>query len=236
MNISKEKTKEIADGIIKQVNQKLSKYGRSIKWTDSYIEDDDVLMLDIIDVEGATYSAGTKLKDLKPSTIKKYQMKMVGYIYAAYGEYYWLEDGGLEEVISSDKDEMLPQQGVFWIIDGILAGWRNKVDPNDFVEFGALNHRDVWRVFNSDYKVDGKCVEYDYFPRGCVIVCPTFDEDYNITGYDCCVYADACIIDDPEVRKLIARDFCLRGKTSRVSYLGDYASDNTHYTCHKCRK
>lgn len=130
----------------------------------------------------------------------------------------------------------LPKQGIFWVIDGNLIAFADTIDPSDFVEFGAMNHRDTWRHIRSEYKVQGKEVEYDYFPRGRVIVCPTFDEDNHINGYDCGIYADACIIDEPDVREQIENEFDLYHPSGKVSYLGDYSTDNTHYTCHACRK
>jgi len=130
----------------------------------------------------------------------------------------------------------LPKQGIFWVISGELVSFADTVNPNDFIEFGSLNHKDTWRHIKSEYLVNNHPVEYDYFPRGRVIVCPTFDDDNHITGYDCGIYADSCIIDDPDVREQIISAFDLYHKSCTVLFEGDYSTDNTHYTCHNCRK
>ena len=72
-----------------------------------------------------------------------------------------------------------------------------------------MNHRDQWRFIQADFPVNGDLVEYDFFPRGRVIVCPTFDDENRIIGYECNVYADSCIIDDPIVRMEIEDAFDL---------------------------
>lgn len=133
------------------------------------------------------------------------------------------------------SNTVLPKQGIFWVIDGKLISFADTVDPYDFIEFGALNHKDAWRHIKSEYLVNGREVEYDYFPRGRVIVNPTFNENDHINGYFCGIYADPCIIDDIDVREQIENDFDLYHPSCTVSYEGDYSTDNTHYTCHNCR-
>ena len=137
------------------------------------------------------------------------------------------------------NDKCLPKQGIFWVIDGTVVSLDDTVDPENFVEFGSMNHRDQWRFIQANFPVNGDLVEYDYFPRGRVIVCPTFDDENRIIGYECNVYADSCIIDDPIVRMEIEDAFdldLLDMNSCTVNYCGDYSTDNTHYTCHKCRE
>ena len=129
----------------------------------------------------------------------------------------------------------LPQQGIFWFIDDNLVSFAETIDPDNFVEFGAMNHQDTWRQIRSKYLREGKLVEYDYYPRGRVIVCPTFDDDSNITGYDCLIYADPCINEDPLAWEQIEQSFNLNQESCNISYEGDYSTDNTHYTCTYCR-
>ena len=129
----------------------------------------------------------------------------------------------------------LPKQGIFWVIDNRVISFADTVDPHDFIEFGAWNHRDAWRHIKSDYSVNGREVGYDHFPRGRVIVNPTFDDDDSINGYFCGIYADPCIIDDESVRRQIEDQFNLYHASCIVSYEGDYTTDNTHYTCYRCR-
>ena len=137
---------------------------------------------------------------------------------------------------AKDYDHSLPKQGIFWIVNGKLVYTADTIDPKSFIEFGALNHKDAWRNIKEEHPVEGGVVDYDYFPRGRVIVCPTFDDEYQIIGYDCGVYADACIINDMNVRFQIETEFDLNHDSCNVSYEGDYATDNTHYTCHNCRR
>lgn len=130
----------------------------------------------------------------------------------------------------------LPKQGIFWVINGEIISFADTVNPQDFIEFGAMNHKDAWWHIKTEHLVGGRVISYDYFPRGRVIVCPTFDDDCNIIGFDCGVYGDACIINDSNVREQIESVFDLHNTFCKVNYEGDYATDNTHYTCHNCRK
>lgn len=139
-------------------------------------------------------------------------------------------------MVNINASTFLPKQGIFWVIDNTLVYYADTIDPNNFIEFGSINHRDTWKYIKNDYTVNGRSVEYDYFPRGRVIVCPIFNDDNLIVGYDCGVYADACIIDDENIREKIENLFDLYLSSCTVTYYGDFSTDNTHYTCHNCRK
>ena len=131
---------------------------------------------------------------------------------------------------------ILPKQGIFWVINGVLIYSADTINPSDFVEFGSMNHRDTWRHIQQDYKVEDRVVGYDYYPRGRIIICPLFDDDNHITGYDCGIYADPCIINDSDFREQVENSFDLYHSSCHIEYYGDYATDNTHYSCHNCRK
>ena len=125
--------------------------------------------------------------------------------------------GSLSWVVGEEKP--VPKQGIFWLIGGEIVNFTETVDWDTSIVFGVADHQETWRRIRSDHLVDGKSVEYDYFPRGCVKICPVVDgEDQSIIGYECSVYADTCVIEDPAVREKIEKAFDLDPEEHTVKY------------------
>lgn len=132
-----------------------------------------------------------------------------------------------------------PSQGIFWWINNKIIPFTEEVnylDFDSFENFGNYTHKSLWNKISDLYFVNETAVPYDYFPRGRVIIAPTMDDDYHFLGYECSVYGDSCIINNRIFRTQLERIFNLEIPTCTVYYEGDYASDNTHYTCFQCRK
>lgn len=129
-----------------------------------------------------------------------------------------------------------PKTGIFWVINGELTDIGESIDINyDPLADEDVLHIDAWNTIKTGYKVNGRTVRYDYFPRGRVMIFPIRDEKGNFLYYDCDVYGDECIIQDPDVREMIGDRFRLYLPECNVTYKGQLSVDGTHYTCHNCR-
>lgn len=128
-----------------------------------------------------------------------------------------------------------PNQGLFWFINNELISFYDPVDIDNFMEFGYMNHKDIWRQIRPEYLVNGKEVDFDYFPRGRVIVNPEFTDDGDFISYTCYVYGDKCILHNRKIQKMIEEEFRLYLNTCNVFYETAFSLDDTHYTCHNCR-
>ena len=126
-----------------------------------------------------------------------------------------------------------PSEGIFWFINGKLIALMDKVNIQDYHSTDLL-HIEAWKSLRNKYKVNGKIVKYDYFPRGRVMVLPIFKLNGTFDYYDVTVYIDKCI-DTPEIRDLIEEQFTLYLNTCKVSYEGQLGLDGSHYQCHNCR-
>lgn len=130
-----------------------------------------------------------------------------------------------------------PYEGYFWFIDGSVVGITAEVPQYNYsYELNGKTHRNTWSSICSDYKVDGVCVPWDYFPRGRVMVDPNYDP---ITGkfidYSCMVFLDKCINNDA-CKKLIAEYYNLYVPAVHSivwSMLSERAGID-HYKCHWC--
>lgn len=127
-----------------------------------------------------------------------------------------------------------PSEGIFWHIDNKLIALMDKVNINDYHSTDLL-HLNAWKSLRKDYKVNGKFVPYNYFPRGRVMIIPIFGNNQEFKYYDVTVYMDKCI-DTVEIRDLIEEQFTLYLKTCEVSYDGQLGLDGSHYVCHNCTK
>lgn len=127
-----------------------------------------------------------------------------------------------------------PKAGIFWVIDDKLVVISDNVTVHGSGADDIL-HINAWKSIKNQYKVDGKIVKYDYFPRGRVMIMPIWNSSGNFDYYDCYVYDDRCIINDQEIRDEIEDMFRLYLKTCNVKYEGQLSIDGTHYSCHMCR-
>ena len=104
----------------------------------------------------------------------------------------------------------------------------------------ALNgktHENTWKIFSKDYLVDGKEVEWDYFPRGRVMVDPNYGLDDKFVDYSCMIFLDKCI-NNAECKSLIEDYYNLQlPSIPHINYmmLSERAGID-HYQCHNCKK
>lgn len=131
-----------------------------------------------------------------------------------------------------------PSEGFFWIINDNIVGISEEVPSFNYqYNLSGLDHRNTWSNFSSEYKVDNHEVEYDYYPRGRVMVDPDYDLDNSFTGYSVLVYLDDCI-DSKKYRDMIAEYYNLNLKSIHniVWTCPRRRAGIDHYTCHNCRK
>lgn len=129
-----------------------------------------------------------------------------------------------------------PRVGIFWIInDEIIAVYDEVNTSYNPLSADDMLHKDVWGMLKHNYLVNGIPVPYDYFPRGRVMIYPVRDRAGMFLYFDCVIYEDSCILNNPEYRDLIVNEFRLYLKSCRVSFEGKFSADGTHYTCYNCR-
>ena len=132
----------------------------------------------------------------------------------------------------------LPYEGYFWIINDKVVGITSEVPRYNYsYSLNGKTHKNTWSKFSEDYLVNGKEVEWDYFPRGRVMVYPEYDLDGNFEEYSCIVFLDNCL-NDEHYKQMIIDYYNLDLKTIRRvkwSMLSERAGID-HYTCHNCRK
>ena len=129
----------------------------------------------------------------------------------------------------------VPKEGIFWYIEDTLVAFSDSVDINGSLGSDDLLHKDVWEEIKHKFKVDGKVVGYDYFPRGRVMIYTVRDKEGNFQNFDCAVYGDNCIINDTEIQEEIEAEFRLYLSTCNVLFEGQMSIDGTHYQCYNCR-
>jgi hypothetical protein len=130
----------------------------------------------------------------------------------------------------------LPEDGIFWFIKGKWIVYSDQVSARkQAIQIGGYLHSETWKAIACDYIVNGQEVDYDYFPRGRVVVTSRFNECNEFTHFDCKVYGDSCILDNEEFRDEIEDHFKLYLSTCKVEFVGQFFTDGSHYTCHQCR-
>jgi hypothetical protein len=93
-----------------------------------------------------------------------------------------------------NENRNYPYEGYFWIINDEIIGVVSEVPHYNYdYALNGKTHKNTWKNFSADYLVDGKEVDFDYFPRGRVIVDPEYDLDGNFEEYSCIVFLDKCI-------------------------------------------
>lgn len=129
----------------------------------------------------------------------------------------------------------MPSEGIFWIINGDLEFYGQSVTTQG-TSFRNIEHIKIWNEIKNKYKVDGRVVDYDYFPRGRVMVNPINNEDGTFSHFDVYIYLDDCINDEENIND-IKHFFNLNKPSCKIKYVGsDGGITSNHYTCHNCRK
>lgn len=132
----------------------------------------------------------------------------------------------------------LPYEGYFWIINGDVVGVCLEVPKYNYgYNLNGKTHKNTWNKFSKDYLVNTKEVNWDYFPRGRVMVDPNYDMNDVFDEYSCMVFLDKCI-NNKEYKEKIIEYYNLDLPTiPHITWtmLGERAGID-HYTCHNCRK
>ena len=130
-----------------------------------------------------------------------------------------------------------PCEGYFWIINDTVIGVTSEVPQYNYdYNLNGKTHKNTWASIKSDYKVDGREVAWDYFPRGRVMIDPNYDLDNKFDDYSCIVFLDKCI-NNAKYKKLIMDYYNLDLPTVphiNWTMLGERAGID-HYTCYNCR-
>lgn len=136
------------------------------------------------------------------------------------------------------ESPVYPYEGYFWIIDGKVVGITAEVLIHNYeYNLNGKTHENSWAAFKDDYLVDGKTVDWDYFPRGRVMVDPEYHLDGSFDYYTCFVFLDKCI-NNKECKEAIVDYYNLNIPTiPHITWtmLGERAGID-HYTCHNCKK
>lgn len=115
--------------------------------------------------------------------------------------------------------EIIPYSGCFWIVDDtfVCVATTNYEENIDFSV--------AWSMVIDLFKVGGKTVSYDYYPRGRVKIKNEFGER---KAY---VYIDDCLFKEDFLFEL-TQEFKITGKYCHLAYIGS----TEEYTCYRCRK
>lgn len=130
-----------------------------------------------------------------------------------------------------------PYEGYFWIINDNIVGITSEVPQYNYdYSLDGKTHQNTWNSISNSYKVDGKTVEWNYFPRGRVMTDPNYDADGKFTDYTVIVFLDECI-DNNSCKELIANYYNLNLPTvSHITWqVLNRRAGIDHYNCHNCR-
>jgi hypothetical protein len=106
-------------------------------------------------------------------------------------------------MITLQESSTNPLEGYFWIIDNKVVGITAEVPRYGYrYELDGKTHENTWNLFRDKYKVDGKEVDYDYFPRGRIMVDPNYTDNGEFINYGVIVMLDQCI-NKTEYKELI---------------------------------
>ena len=111
-------------------------------------------------------------------------------------------------------------EGDFWYIDDKVVA---PLISKDYC-LTRYNHSNIWSLVSDRYRVDGKLVPYDYYPRGTVIV---IENNNKSKIY---VFGDTCLNTD-EIKEKIADMFEFRGMRDVEWCMSDKFVHIHHYTC-----
>lgn len=130
-----------------------------------------------------------------------------------------------------------PYEGYFWIINDKVVGITAEVPQYNYdYNLNGKTHQNTWNSFKADYLVNGKEVEWDYFPRGRIMIDPNYDLNDRFTDYSCMVFLDKCI-NNAHCKELIINYYNLDLPTIphiNWTMLGERAGID-HYQCYNCR-
>lgn len=127
-----------------------------------------------------------------------------------------------------------PCEGIFWVINNELIAFTEQIDTSGKWSTD-LEHYKLWSELQHKFTVNNKTVDYNYFPRGRVMVNPIRDKNNNFLHYDVFIYIDNCI-NKSEIVNDIIYEFRLNNPKCNIKYIGaDGGITSNHYTCHNCK-
>jgi hypothetical protein len=136
-----------------------------------------------------------------------------------------------------NESSNIPYEGFFWVINDSVIGVVSEVPQYNYeYSLNGKTHKNTWSNFKSDFPVNDNSVDFDYFPRGRVIVDPNYDSDGKFIDYSCMVFLDKCINND-ECKKKIVDYYNLDLKSvHNISWmmLSERAGIE-HYVCNNCK-
>ena len=128
----------------------------------------------------------------------------------------------------------LPMEGFFWIIDNQILGTAQEVPEYGYEYTQSKTHQETW----DKLKPKDCDKEFDYYPRGRVMVDPEYDLDNKFKYFTCMIFLDPCI--DNEICKEMIIDYYNLDvpKMHEIKWFGNLKqrAGINHYTCHNCRK
>ena len=128
----------------------------------------------------------------------------------------------------------IPCEGIFWVIDNKLVTFKDPVNPRNPYDMTDLLHKETWKHIKNSYKVSGKVVPYDYFPRGRVETLVILNSDGKLDHYEANIYLDKCIHTENIMEEIIS-EYNLYLPNVKVNYCGKLFIDGSHYVCHNCK-
>lgn len=138
-------------------------------------------------------------------------------------------------MVIRESSSQVPLEGYFWYINGQIVGVYSEVPKYNYTyQLSGKTHPSTWNKIADDYLVDGHKVDYDYYPRGRVMVSPELDSQGRFKRYSCQIFADICL-DDEEVKDKIVDAYNLYYVDDIDWFISDKYSAMNHYTCHRCR-
>ena len=135
----------------------------------------------------------------------------------------------IKETLDINESFVKPYTGVFWYINGEVIGRIEDISSIPDNETLEKHHWQVWNNLKFDYKVNGRIVNYDYFPRGRVYISKI--DGLDSASYLTIVDMDKCL-DEESIKEQIINYFNLY-KNSFFDTI--FTFDKNHYTCDKCR-
>jgi len=128
----------------------------------------------------------------------------------------------------------LPREGFFWIIDNKIIGYSIEVPQYNYeYQLEGKTHQNTWESI----KPDGCDKPFDYYPRGRVMVDPTYDNDNKFDGYYIMIFADECIKTQQHKDMIIDYYNLDVSNIKFIKWMNNLKqrAGIEHYSCHGCR-
>ena len=132
------------------------------------------------------------------------------------------------------ESQVLPKEGFFWIIDGKIISYDVDVPKYNYeYQLDGKTHKNTWE----NIKPNGCDKEFDYYPRGRVMVDPNYDFNNEFQGYLVTIFLDDCIT-AKEYKEMVLDYYNLNLPTVISINWMDNLRKRTgidHYRCNNCK-